>query len=64
MIVHVFDPEQDPILVQLHGKVVKRDAFRVFGDDGKYPDARLCAWHYHQCAIKHLRGFSAGFNAL
>ena len=42
-------------LLEGHGKIIPRE---VFGDDP--PDSRLLDWHYQQCVIKHLRGFTAG----
>lgn len=47
---------------QYHGKALPRSRFR--GNPIDYPDPRLVKWHYAQCAMAHIRGFAAGFEAL
>jgi hypothetical protein len=44
----------------LHGKKLSNDRFR--GLEESRPDWRLVEWHYEQCLMAHMRGFSAGMD--
>ena len=44
----------------LHGKALEQNRFR--GPDDWQPDVRLVNFHYRQCLMAHIRGFSAGFD--
>ncbi|CAO1635885.1 unnamed protein product [Jaminaea pallidilutea] len=60
VIVHVFEPAS-PYMVAYHGKVINLRT-RLRGPRDQWPDTRLLRFHYQQCAIKHLRGYSAGMH--
>lgn len=54
LVVHVFYGEKHR---RWHGKVVQRSRFRI-AHESQLPDRRLLMFHYKQCLIKHVRGFS------
>lgn len=54
--VHFLAPVSDE-LSSYHGKVLSRDRFRTKPD--RRPNVDMLLFHYKQCAMKHLRGFSS-----
>lgn len=54
LLVHVFSQRK---AAQYHGKRIDKSRFRV-KDPRDLPDNRLLLFHYRQCLIKHVRGFS------
>ena len=63
MYVHVFDGS-DSSMRALHGKGIPPSTFRPYqGRVEDLPDQRLCCWHYSQCVIRNVRGFSAHLEA-
>jgi hypothetical protein len=61
MIVHVFDGRCHTML-PYHGFVIGSSRFRIFDRPEAYPDAKLMRWHYKQCVLKNIRGFSSGLH--
>ncbi|CAD6586822.1 MAG: hypothetical protein TREMPRED_004564 [Tremellales sp. Tagirdzhanova-0007] len=57
--VHCFTLSQSEIAT-LHGKKISPDRFR--GLEESRPDRRLVDWHYKQCLMAHIRGFSANMD--
>ena len=54
LIVHVF---ADVRAKEYHGKVLRRDRFRI-DDEIELPRRDFLAFHYRQCAVMHVRGYS------
>ncbi|PWN86674.1 hypothetical protein FA10DRAFT_50613 [Acaromyces ingoldii] len=54
LIVHVF---ADVRAKEYHGKVLRRDRFRI-DDEIELPRRDFLAFHYRQCALMHVRGYS------
>lgn len=57
--VHCFTLSQSETAT-LHGKKITCDRFRGLVESR--PDPRLVEWHYRQCLMAHIRGFSSGMN--
>lgn len=57
LIVHVLNPELSEWR-SYHGKVI-RSAERFRGEAYDYPNKEMLLFHYQQCAIKCIRGWSA-----
>lgn len=56
LVVHIFYPEQSSYKAY-HGKVIRpRDRFRSEPDE--WPDQQMLLFHYQQCVIRCLRGWS------
>ena len=53
LIVHIFDSPQHQ---QYHGMRINHSRFR--GLPARFPNRQLLDFHYRQCMIKHIRGFS------
>lgn len=47
-------------MASYHGKMLSPDRFR--GLEEMRPDPRLIGWHYRQCLMAHVRGFSVGMD--
>ncbi|KDN34919.1 hypothetical protein K437DRAFT_230272 [Tilletiaria anomala UBC 951] len=58
LVVHIFGGRLSQR--EFHGKVIV-PAQRCRGAAQAQPDLRLLRFHYQQCAMRRLRGFSAGF---
>lgn len=58
LVVHYFCPVPSARR-SFHGKQIPPSRFR--GDDVDRPNRALLLFHYRQCVLKHMRGFSAGF---
>lgn len=57
LIVHIFNPEV-ATWRRYHGKVITAHA-RFRGRESNYPNSDLLLFHYSQCSMKHLRGWSS-----
>lgn len=57
--VHVFNSTY--VDARFHGYEIKRSThFHPRCQDDELPDPDLCRWHYQQCVMLYLRGFSSG----
>lgn len=57
LVVHIFYPETQS-QKEFHGKIL-RPSNRFRGPSDDYPDTQMLLFHYQQCVIKCLRGWSA-----
>lgn len=58
LIIHVFQGRDQGRKVY-HGKRLPRSRFRVWDVPDELPDVGLLQYHYTQCSIKNIRGFTA-----
>lgn len=63
--VHVFYPDRIVPVAEYHGMDISGN-FHQRAPASELPDPRLCNWHWEQCVLMRLRGFSSGLavNAL
>ncbi|GEM10358.1 hypothetical protein Rt10032_c10g4375 [Rhodotorula toruloides] len=54
---HTFHPSDKQLLKDCHGKAYAKADMRVLEDED-YPNPALCEWHYRQCVMMRLRGYS------
>lgn len=54
---HTFHPTDKKVLRDCHGMAYKKADMRV-QDPNDYPNPVLCEWHYRQCVMMRLRGYS------
>ena len=56
--VHVFNSRY--MDASFHGLQIGRNKFHSEARKEELPDPDLCRWHYEQCVMLYLRGFSSG----